>query len=146
MFSKSQILAIGLCIAASFARAEVINPVAYIQKNGYHSEALGDDGKTRFFTYTERTSASRVAALEREIASLPKHVDILRVCEMMRGGAKARLIAERGIAYDVAVINYGYQGRTIACALKYMQGDKVGTQLMFGDRGPNGMYTVYVTD
>jgi hypothetical protein len=64
----------------------------------------------------------------------------------MRGGTKASLIQQRGIAVDVAVTNYGYSGATIACILKYMHQNTVGTQVVYLKKGVKGMYTVFVTD
>lgn len=128
------------------AMAEVIDPERQIQKSGYHSVKMGDDGRTRFFNYTERAKTSRIASLEKEIAELPKHLEIQKMCDFMRGGAKAKLIAERGISLDVVVANYGYSGATIACVLKYMHDNKVGTQLIYSKKGSDGMYMVFVTD
>ena len=64
----------------------------------------------------------------------------------MRGGAKAMLIEQTGIALDVAVTNYGYSGSTIACTLKYMTGNSVGSQHVISKQGQHGMYMVFVTD
>lgn len=141
-------LATGVLLSAISIQAfgEVIDPEVYIQKNGYQSEDIGDDGKTVFYTFTERAKSSRIKSLETGIEELPKHIEVKKVCDFMRGGAKAKLIAEMGIELDVAVTNYGYQGSTIACVLKYMHGSSVGTQLMYSKKGASGMYLVFVTD
>ena len=91
-------------------------------------------------------ASSRIAALESAIAKLPKHVEVHKLCEFMRGGTKATLIEQRGSAIDVAVTNYGYSGSTVTCVLKYMHGNKVGTQLIYSKKGVGGMYMVFVTD
>lgn len=103
-------------------------------------------GKTPFYSFKERTSKSHIALLEDEIAKLPKDPAILGLCDFMRGGVKATIIQQRGIAVDVAVTNYGYSGPTIACILKYMHKNSVGTQVAYMKKGAKGMYTVFVTD
>ncbi|MDO8812352.1 MAG: hypothetical protein Q7J38_10050 [Gallionella sp.] len=133
------------CVS-THAIAEVIDPENHVLKNGYHSVKLGDDGKTRFYSFTERAASPRITALENEIAKLPKHVEVQKMCDFMRGGTKAKLIEQRGIAIDVAVTNYGYSGSTVACVLKYMQDSNVGTQLIYSKKGAGGMYMVFVTD
>lgn len=137
-----------LCFALFITpgNAEVIDPENHIITNGYHSEKMGDDGKTRFYTFTERATSPRIASLENEIAKLPKHADVQRMCDFMRGIVKAKLIEQLGIALDVAVTNYGYSGSTCACVLKYMHGSSVGTQLIYSKKGTGGMYMVFVTD
>lgn len=125
---------------------QAIDPEQYIAKVGAQSVKLGDDGRTKFFSHTERASPIRIAELEATIVKLPKHAEVFRVCDFMRGGVKATLIAERHIVVDVAATNYGYSGSTIACVLKYMYEDKVGTQVAFFKKGSEGMYTVYITD
>lgn len=133
------------CVS-THAIAEVIDPENHVLKNGYHSVKMGDDGKTRFYSFTERAASPRIIALENEIAKLPKHVDVQKMCDFMRGATKAKLIEQRGIAFDVAVTNYGYSGSTVACVLKYMQDSNVGTQLIYSKKGASGMYMVFVTD
>ena len=135
-----------LCFASTLAFGEVIDPEAHVLKNGYHSVNMGDDGKMRFYSFTERATSPRIAALEAEIEKLPKHIEVHKVCDFMRGGTKAKLIEQRGIALDVALTNYGYSGSTIACVLKYMHGSNVGTQLIYNKKGGAGVYMVFVTD
>jgi hypothetical protein len=135
-----------LCFASSLAFAEVIDPEKHVLKNGHHSVKMGDDGKTRFYSFTERAASPRIAALESEIEKLPKHIEVQKMCDFMRGGTKAKLIEQRGIAFDVAVTNYGYSGSTIACVLKYMHESNVGTQLIYSKKGGGGMYMVFVTN
>lgn len=124
-----------LGFVSTHAIAEVIDPEKHVLKNGYHSVKMGDDGKTRFYSFTERAASPRIAALETEIAKLPKHVEVQKMCDFMRGGTKAKLIEQRGIAIDVAVTNYGYSGSTVACVLKYMHDSNVGTQLIYSKKG-----------
>lgn len=135
-----------LCIATGNAWAEIIDPVAYIKKNGYQSAKIGDDGATRFLTHTLRVESQEIGPLEADVDSLPKHPTVYQVCDMMRGGVKARLIQETGIAFDVAATNYGYKGKTIVCVLKYMRENKIGTQILYGEKGPGAMYQVIVVD
>jgi len=142
------ILIVSACIVviSCHVSAEVIDPENYIQRNGYHSVRTGDDGKMQFYSFTVRANVPYITALEADIAALPKHVDVYKVCDLMRGGAKAKLIEQRGMTIDVAVINYGYSGSTIACTLKYMHKNKVGTQLIFSKEALGRMYMVFVTD
>ena len=135
-----------LGFVSTHAVAEVIDPEKHVLKNGYHSVKMGDDGKTRFYSFTERATSPRIAALESEIAKLPKHIEVQKMCDFMRGATKAKLIEQRGIAIDVAVTNYGYSGSTVVCVLKYMHESNVGTQLIYNKKGAAGMYMVFVTD
>ena len=128
------------------AIAEFIDPELYINKNGYLSKDIGDDGKTFFYRLNERATNERISRLEKTIEKLPKHTEVHKVCDLMRGGVKAKLIQERGIAVDVAAVNYGYQNSTIACVIKYMHQNAVGTQLIYSKKGGNGMYMVFITD
>lgn len=145
-YLKYIVSGIFLGIAATHAGAEVIDPEKYILKNGYQSMNMGDDGKSPVYKFTERVASPRIAVSETEIAKLPKHVEVQKFCDFMRGGTKALLIEQRGITIDVAVINYGYSGSTVACVLKYMYGNKVGTQLIYNKKGVGGLYMVFVTD
>ncbi len=133
-------------LVSTQAVAEVIDPEKHVLKNGYHSVKMGDDGKTRFYSFIERAASPRITALQTEIAKLPKHVDVQKMCDFMRGSTKAKLIEERGVVIDVAVTNYGYSGATVACVLKFMHGSSVSTQLIFSKKGAAGMYMVFVTD
>jgi hypothetical protein len=135
-----------LALVSTQARAEIIDPEKHVQRDGHHSLKMGDDGKTRFYSRTERVPPARIAALEADIARLPKHVEVQKMCDFMRGGAKAKLIEQRGIAFDVVLTNYGYSGPTVACVLKYIHEKNVGTQLIYSKKGAGGMYTVFVTD
>lgn len=131
-----------LWLSAAFS--QVPDPEQHIKNNGYHSSKIGEDGKTRFFSFTENTNAGRISTLESEIEKLPKHSEVQRVCDSMRGGVKAALIEKRGIAFDVAAVNYGYKGATIACVMKYMHANRVGTQLIFVKKGADGMYMLFI--
>lgn len=135
-----------LSLVFSQAVAEVIDPKTHILKNGYHSVTMGDDGKARIYSFTERATSPRIAALEAEIERLPKNAEVYKLCDFFRGGTKALLIKQRGVAIDVAVTNYGYTSSTLACVLKYMQGNKVGTQLIYSGKGTADLYMVFVTD
>lgn len=129
------------------AIGDVIDPEKHIHKNGHQSKKLGDNGKTVFYSYTERAKQLRIKNLETEIKKLPKHIEVKKGCDFMRGGVKAKLIEKMGIALDVVVVNYGYQGSTIACVLKYIHGSNIGTQLVYSKKGKdNGMFMVFVTD
>jgi hypothetical protein len=127
-----------LVFLSTHASADIIDPEVHIQKNGYHSVQNGDNGKGLIYSFTERVDSSRISALESDIAALPKHVDIQKTCDFMRGSTKALLIEQSGIAFDVAVTNYGYSGSTIACVLKYMHENNVGTQLIYSKKGSSG--------
>ncbi len=136
-----------LTLVCTHAIAEVIDPEQYIQKKGYQSVITGDDGKTLFYNFTEIASPARIAALESEIVKLPKHIEVQKFCDFLRGGTKAKLIEKRGIAIDVAVINYGYSGSTVACTLKFMYENNVSTQLIYDKKGDDGgMYRVIVSE
>lgn len=136
-----------LCVLTSaHATADVVDPEYYIQKNGHQYSRKGDDGKTNFYSFTERATKHRISVLEKEIEALPKNAEVFKVCDSMRGGVKAKIIQEQGISMDVAATNYGYSGSTIACVLKYMHENTIGTQLIFSKKGANGVYMVFVTN
>lgn len=126
--------------------ADVIDPEEHIRNNGYHSVKMGDDQKTKFYSYTERLPQAKIKSLEADIEKLPKHADVMQLCDFMRGGVKALLLEQQGISYDIAVSNYGYKGSTISCVLKYMHEGNIGTQLIYSKKGADGMYMVFVTD
>jgi hypothetical protein len=131
--------------ASTQAVADVVDPEKYILKNGYHSVRFGDGGKTPFYSFNERSSAPRVARLVAEIELLPKLTEAQKVCDFMRGAIKSKLIEQNGIAIDVALTNYGYNGSTIACVFKYMHKKNLGTQIMYSKKGVGGAYMVFVT-
>lgn len=135
-----------LTLVCTHAFAEVIDPEKYILKNGYHSVIMGDDGKTLFYNFTETAASARIATLESEIVKLPKHIEVQKFCDFLRGATKAKLIKQRGIAIDVAVTNYGYSGSTVVCTLKFMHENNVGTQLIYDKKGDGGMYRVIVSE
>jgi hypothetical protein len=128
------------------ARAQIFDPERVIKAHGAESKTLGEDGKTMFFRRTERATPARLESLETDIAALPKRTEVFQVCDFLRGGVKAQLIAKRGEAIDVAVANYGLQGATVVCNLKYMRGNEVGTQLLFAKTSGASMYLLFVTD
>lgn len=130
----------------SFASAQSIDPEVQIKKSGAQTTRLGDDGKTRFFNYTERGNSERISSLEKGIAALPKRAEVFQVCDQMRGSVKATLIRQSGESIDVAAVNWGYSGATIACALKYMRKNRVGTQLIYIKQGTDGVYMYFVAD
>jgi len=99
-----------------------------------------------FYSYTERANLKRINGLEKSIEGLAKRVEVFQLCDQMRGSAKAKLIKDSGRSIDVAAVNYGYSGSIIACTLKYMHDNQVGTQLIFMKKASEGMFMVFVTD
>lgn len=142
----SPIVGLLCALSSTHAACDVVDPEYYIQKNGHQYSRKGDDGKTSFYSSTERATASRIGDLEKEIEALPKNAQVFKVCDSMRGGVKAKIIQEKGISMDVAATNYGFSGSTIACVLKYMHENTVGTQLIFSKKGAGGVYMVFVTN
>jgi len=124
------LLIICAIFTSSTSFGAIIDPENYILENGYQSTRKGDDGKTDFYSYKIQLPTAELSAYEQSIEALPKDESIFQVCDLMRGGVKSMLIEQRGIAIDVAVRNYGYSGQTIACILKYMIGNQVGTQII----------------
>lgn len=112
----------------SIVNAEVIDPEKRIRSKGYNSNKMAEDGKTMFYFLTERTKTPRIKSLEKDIAQLPKDPVILPVCNMLVNGA----LAKHGTSFDnIFLGNYGYQGATIACIIKYKRGSIIGTQLVY---------------
>jgi hypothetical protein len=128
------------------AEAAIIDPEQYILKYGYHSLKIGDDKKTKIYSYKERVSASTISELTYEISNLPKTSEIYQLCDFWRGLTKSNLIEQRGIETDVVVSNYGHSGTTITCALKYIRAKKVGNQFIFYNKSNAGLYFVFITD
>lgn len=143
---KTFLLAGTLTAIPSFALANTIDPEIQIKKTGPQNTRFGEDGATKFFNYTERANLDRISSLEKEIAALPKRSEIFQVCDQLRGSVKAALIRQSGESLDVAAVNWGYSGATIACSLKYMKKNKVGTQLIYIKQGADGIYMYSVTD
>lgn len=139
-------IAILLLLFASLADAQIIDPEKYIKQSGTQTSRAGNDGKTIFHSYTERANTQRIASFEKGIESLPKRVEVFQLCDQMRGSVKAQLIKDTGRSMDVAAVNYGHSGSTIACTLKYMHETEVGTQLVFMKKAQGAMYMVFVTD
>jgi hypothetical protein len=145
-YIKYLVLCFLLSFVATYASATHIDPEKHILSNGYDSVELGDDGKTRFYYFTERTTSSRIAELETEIAKLPKHIDVQKMCDSMRVARKDNLTQLQSSALDLKVTNYGYSGRTVVCVLKYMKKNSVGTQLIYTKKGVGGMYMMFIVD
>lgn len=137
--------ATGITFASQNSYAEIIKPVEYIKKNGYHTSSLGEDGKTKFYNRQERTTAEKIKSLESEVDKLPKSVEIFKVCDWMRGVTKSKLVEQNQMAIDVALKNYGYNGNTIVCVLKYIKGAEVGTQVFFAEENAKSVYSVGVS-
>jgi len=142
---KQLLLGVLLSALPLLVFAQVLDPEAFIQKNGYQSKRIGDDGKTVFYTFTERTGQAQVAGREQDIAVLPKDERVFQYCDFLRGTTKAKLIESSGKSIDVAVSNYGYVGATVACVLKYMHAGEVGTQVIYTKNARGSMYTVFIT-
>ena len=145
-FAVHFIISLTLLAIPCYSGAVIINPEKHILANGYHSMKNGDDKKTKIYSFTERASPSRISELKAEIAELPKISEIQKLCDLWRGTVKANLIEKTGVALDVVVSNYGYSNSTVACTLKYIKGNKVGTQLIFYNTGKEGLYFVFITD
>lgn len=139
-------IAAAMYFVPALASDALPDPETTISRFGPRSKRLGEDRKTVFLQYTERTTARRVRELEVAIAALPKHPDLLRLCDFLRGNVKAMLLEQGASDLDVAVVNYGYVGSTVSCILKYMKAGQVGTQITFAKKAPGGMYMLFVTD
>lgn len=127
-----------------FAHAEILDPEEYIIKNGYTSAKPGNNG-VMFYSSINPGDSTQVSMLESEIKRLPKQAALYQACEQMRGNVKARIIQEQGISYDVIATDYGYHDQTMACVIKYILGNSIGTQLVFAKKGNGGMYLVFIT-
>jgi hypothetical protein len=141
------LLGFGTILSSTSAIAQkIIDPETYIQKVGAQSTKIGEDGKTRFFRYTELASEERIATLSRAIAELPKAKEVLQVCDQVRGSVSAKLSKEKGRPIVVTITSYGYSGSIIACEFKYRDEDKTGIQLMFVKQATDGVYTLFITN
>ncbi len=117
-----------------------LDPELYIKDLGHAQVTKGDDGKMSIISKTAQIGAEHLSLMEASVKKLPKHADVYRACEMMRGGTKARLIEKFKKPIDVAISNYGYNGSTLVCVLKYMHADQVGTQMIYAKNTAEGMY------
>lgn len=124
------------------AYSEIIDPATYIKERGYDDATPATKSDITFYSRTERIPGSRLTLLEKEVADLPKHAEIQQVCELGRGGAKARL-HEQKIDADITVTDYGYQGSSIACVLKYLYQQQVATQIMVARKEGKGLYLLF---
>lgn len=145
-FFAHLIIIITLLVVSYESGAVIINPVKYIHDNGFHSMKIGDDKKTKIYSFQERAGPSRISELSSEITALPKTPEIQKMCDFWRGTVKAGLVEKNGVAIDVVVTNYGYSDTTITCILKHIDGNKVGTQLIFYNTDKGSLYFVMVTN
>ncbi len=128
------------------AEPKIIDPEDLVSKSGATATRLGDDGQTQIASFSETVSVERLKELEDIVAALPKRLEVLQLCDQLRGMAKAKLIAESGLAFDVASVNYGYQGSILACTLKFMRDNKIGTQVIFVKKARNTMFMAAFVD
>ena len=123
--------------------AGIIDPEKRIRNKGYDSNKMGEDGKTMFYFLTERSETSLIESLEKDITQIPKDPAILPVCNMLVEAA----IAKHGSSFDdIFLGNYGYQGATIACVIKYKRGSIIGTQLVYTKEVDAEVYQVIAVD
>ena len=103
---KSIILRIAVIFSALMCQslsAQVIDPKAYILKNGYQTMEKEDSGKIVLYTALEIVNSAQIISMEIDIEKLPKAADVKNYCERLRDGIKAKLISETGTASDVVV-------------------------------------------
>lgn len=120
-----------------------IDPEKLILTNGYHHKVIGDDGKTMFYSFTERVPTNKITELEYQISKLPKHAEAQKGCDFLHQSVKSQ-IANKNT--DVTLANYGYNESSLVCALKYKNGSNVGTQLVWQKLSTSGMYMFFVVD
>lgn len=123
-----------------------IDPEEYIKKNGYQSIKTLDGNKGTWYSSTIRLNGSEIAPYENAIEKMPKHVEVQKSCDFTKGLAKARIIETTGVPVDVALVNFGFAGSTIACVLKYMNGSNVGTQIIYSKATNGSMYFVFIAN
>ncbi len=134
-----------LVVLAAFtypAFGQMVDPETRIKTDGYESLFYGSDG-IPWYTLAKAESQGRTNEIEARIAQLPKEKSLLPACDIVRGRVKAMLIEKSSLAFDVAVTDYGYDGQTIVCVLKYMLGNKVVTQIMYAKNANGAMYLYY---
>ncbi|QRP62829.1 hypothetical protein I6J77_11875 [Rhodanobacter sp. FDAARGOS 1247] len=140
---RTALIAIALVASTCPVFGQAIDPEARIKADGYQSLNHGSDG-TPWYTLGETVPQERIKELEVQVARLPKDERLLSVCNLARGGAKAKLIEQSGLAYDVAVTDYGYEGRTIVCVLKFMLGSTIGTQIAYFKETESAVYLYFI--
>lgn len=126
--------------------SNVVSPASYIKSNGYDSQAIGDDGKTTFFTKRVVVSEQEVSKLENEVAQFSKDERVLNVCQFLSGAMKAKLIEQHGVELDTALVNYGHSDSVIACSHKLMVGAKTGSMVVFYEAIGEKMYSLYFSE
>jgi hypothetical protein len=132
--------------------AEVIDPEAHIMRLGYLTMEKIDGGKKVFYSAVERSDSPRIISLEIDIGKLPKHPNVKIYCDRLAAGIRAKLIAEQGPGNDVVATNYGNNGYTLACVLKYKEVVNFGrqttfsTQLTYFKDTRSAQYMVTATD
>lgn len=123
-----------------------IDPEEYIKKNGYQSIKVLENNKGAWYSSTIRLSGSEIIPYENAIEKLPKHIEVQKSCDFTKGLAKARIIEATGVPVDVAVVNFGFAGSTIACVLKYMNGGNIGTQIIYTKAAKGSMYFLFIAN
>lgn len=140
---RTALIVIALVAATHPAYGQAIDPEVRIRADGYQSLNHGRDG-TPWYTLGKTVSQERIKELETRVTRLSKDKGLLPFCSLARGGAKARLIEQSGLAYDVAVTDYGYEGQTIVCVLKFMLGNTVGTQIVYIKETDSAVYLYFI--
>ena len=121
----------------------IVSPRSYINSNGHDSMALGEDGKTVFFTKNVPVSKEEITNLERKVALLRKdQEDVLRSCQFLAGATKAQLIEKHRVELDVALVNYGHSNAVLACSFKLMIGANTESIVVLFEGFEGKMFTV----
>jgi len=133
------------CIVPS--HAAIIDPEIYIGENGSQRQSPARDGVT-FYSSTIRLSTDQLTSVEAEVAALPKHLDLFKVCDFLKGGARISIVERTGEEVEAALVNYGYKGKIMSCVFKYSLHGVIGTQIMFykQSEAKKGAYMVFITD
>lgn len=124
----------------------VVSPFDYIERHGFDSKVLGDDGRTTFITKRVVISEEDILALENDVAKLEKGIPVFDMCQFLTKGIKAKLIERRKVELDTALVNYGHVGSTVACALRVMIGAQTGAMVALYEAHDGKMYTVYFSE
>lgn len=135
-----------LFLIQSQVMAEIIDPEELIKKNGYQNVTTTADGM-KFYSYSEMgQNPTHIAQLEQNIAALPKHKDVLSLCNTLRDTIKEDVSKQYSQSIDVSINNYGYNGSVVACSMKLITGSSLNKHLLFMKTVKSESFTLTVGD
>lgn len=144
--SLSLLAGMALLPLSAQAQQPIIDPEAYILKNGYTFNGVGGDGKTQLYSNTVRVPKGQLQTLSNGIAALPEHADTLKACSFLANMVKTKILQNGGRIDDVRVAQHGYSNAIVACTLNYLPVSSGGSKLIYSKTTQQGVFMVFVSE